>query len=133
MFAATGIGPYCGQAIHFKHFALAGEDYANQRYQFEAARHFSIVDARLAKSRFMVGGVYSIVDMDVWGWARLIPYILGEGAWARFPNLKRLHDEIAERPAAERAVALRATYPFKTEWDDAARAAMFQHIGRPAA
>jgi GSH-dependent disulfide-bond oxidoreductase len=133
MFAATGVGPFCGQAVHFKHFAPPGEDYANQRYQFEAGRHFDVLDARLAKSRFMVGGVYTIVDMDVWGWARMVPYILGEGAWARFPNLKRLHDEIAERPAAQRAVALRQTHAFKTETDDAARAVMFRHIGRPAA
>jgi GST-like protein len=133
MFAATGIGPYCGQAVHFKHFAPANNDYANQRYQFEADRHFSILDARLAKSRFMVGGAYSIVDMDVWGWSRMVPYILGDGAWARFPSLKRLHDEIAERPAAVRAVALKDAFTFKTQWDDEARAVMFRHIRRPAA
>jgi GST-like protein len=44
-----------------------------------------------------------------------------------------LQDEIAGRPAAARAVALRDAYPFKTEWDDAARAVMFPHIARPAA
>ena len=41
---------------------------------------------------------YSIVDMDVWGWARMMPFILGDGAWDKFPNLKRLHDEIARVP-----------------------------------
>ena len=38
----------------------------------------------------MVGDIYTIVDMDVWGWARMIPFILGDDAWAKFPNLKRL-------------------------------------------
>ena len=76
------------------------EKNADNRYQYEAKRHFGILDARLAKQRYVVGDTYTIVDMDVWGWARLIPFILGEGAWSEFPNLKRLHDEISARPAA---------------------------------
>jgi GST-like protein len=65
--------------------------------------------------------------MDVWGWARLIPMVLGEGAWAKFPNLKRLVDEISARPAAERAVALREKFKFKTEMDDEARRSLYRH------
>jgi GST-like protein len=76
----------------------------------------------------MVGGTYTIVDMDVWGWARMIPFILGEGAWEKFPNLKRLHDEINARPAAARAVALKDRFTFKAEMDDEARAHMFKHL-----
>ena len=36
MFVATGIGPYSGQAVHFKHFAPKDLEYAHNRYQFEA-------------------------------------------------------------------------------------------------
>jgi len=36
MFVATGIGPYSGQAVHFKHFAPEPKDYAVNRYDFEA-------------------------------------------------------------------------------------------------
>src|SRR5476651_1847427 len=32
MFVASGIGPYSGQAVHFKHFAPKGLDYAVNRY-----------------------------------------------------------------------------------------------------
>jgi GST-like protein len=128
MFAATGVGPFSGQAVHFKHFAPEKLPYANNRYQYEAKRHFGILDARLAKQRYVVGGTYTIVDMDVWGWARLIPFILGEGAWSEFPNLKRLHDEISARPAAARAVALKDRHKFKTEMDDEARGHMFKHL-----
>ena len=39
MFLATGIGPYSGQAVHFKHFAPNTLDYAVNRYEFEARRH----------------------------------------------------------------------------------------------
>lgn len=130
MFIATGVGPYAGQAVHFKHFAPEKIAYANTRYQYEAMRHFEIVDRRLAKHRYMVGDAYSIVDMCLWGWARMAPFVLGDDAWAKLPNLKRLHDEIDARPAATKAKALRDLHPFKAEMDDEARRVMFKHIAR---
>jgi GSH-dependent disulfide-bond oxidoreductase len=130
MFIATGIGPFSGQAVHFKHFAPKDKDhtYANERYQFEAMRHYKIIDEHLAKNKYMVGGAYSIVDMALWGWARMIAFILGEDAWKQLPNLKRHHDEITARPAAIRAVALKDKFTFKTDMDADARRNMFRHI-----
>lgn len=133
MFAATGVGPFSGQAVHFRHFTPEKLPYAHNRYQYEALRHYGILDARLAKRRYIVADTYTIVDMDVWGWARLIPFILGEGAWDRFPNLKRLHDEISARPAAARAVALKDKHKFKAEMDEEARSHMFKHLAAHAA
>jgi GST-like protein len=65
--------------------------------------------------------------MAVWGWARLMPTVLGETAWAKFPNLKRLVDEISARPAAQRAAALKDRHQFKTEMDDLARRSLYRH------
>ena len=76
----------------------------------------------------MVGNAYTIVDMDVWGWARLVPFIMGEEAWAKLPNVKRLVDEVSARPAAARAVALKDKHTFKAEMDDEARGHMFKHL-----
>ena len=129
MFVATGIGPYSGQAVHFKHFAPEPKDYAVTRYLFEARRHYGILDARLARQPYMVGGSYTIVDMAVWGWARAVPFILGADAWAAMPNLKRLFDEISARPAAARAEALGKRHAFKAEMDEEAKRNMFRHIG----
>ena len=128
MFVATGVGPFSGQAVHFRHFAPEKIAYANDRYQYEADRHFGILDKRLAGQKYMVGGAYSIVDMDVWGWARMIPFILGDEAVARYPNLKRLVDEISASPAAQRAMALKDKFTFKAELDQEARGHMFKHI-----
>lgn len=130
MFVATGIGPYSGQAVHFRNFAPKDQDhtYANTRYQFEADRHYAIVDKHLANRRYMVGDTYTIVDMALWGWARLIPVIMGEAAWARYPNLKRFVDEISARPAAARAVALKDKFTFKADMDAEARKNMFRHL-----
>ena len=128
MFVATGVGPFCGQAVHFKHFAPEKVPYANQRYQFEAQRHFKILDERLASRRFLLGDTYTIVDMSLWAWARMLPFILGDVAWSRFPNVKRHHDAIAARPAAQRAATLKDRHPFKTEIDEETRRNMFRHL-----
>ena len=84
MFVASGIGPYSGQAVHFKHFAPEKVAYAHNRYQYEAERHFGVLDARLDQRPYLVGDGYSIVDMAAWGWARLIPFILGDEAGRSF-------------------------------------------------
>jgi len=55
MFIATGLGPYSGQAVHFKHFSPKDQAYAHNRYQFEGHRHYQILDDHLAKHRYMVG------------------------------------------------------------------------------
>jgi GST-like protein len=96
-------------------------------------RHYGILDQRLAGRSYLVGDTYTIVDMAAWGWARIVPYILGgEDAWARFPNVKRLLDEISARPAAQRAQALKDKHAFKSEMDDDARSHMFKHLARKA-
>jgi GST-like protein len=128
MFVATGIGPYSGQAVHFKYFAPEPKDYAVTRYLFEAERHYGILDAHLAKHHFMVGDTYTIVDMAVWGWARGVPFIFGEHGWDKLPNLKRLVDEVSARPAAARASALKDKHEFKAEMDAEARRHMFPSI-----
>jgi len=128
MFVATGVGPFSGQAVHFKHFATEKVPYAVKRYLFEAERHYRILNDRLANQRHIVGGTYTIVDMDAWGWARMIPFIFGDGGWDRFPNLKRHQDEISARPAAAKAIALKDRFPFKADMDDDARAHMFKHL-----
>jgi GSH-dependent disulfide-bond oxidoreductase len=133
MFVASGVGPFSGQAVHFKHHATEKVAYAHNRYQFEAQRHYGILNDRLAKHKYMVGETYTIVDMDVWGWARMVPFILGDDAWAKLPNVKRLVDEINARPAAARANGLKDKFKFKAEMDDEARANMFRHLKTQAA
>lgn len=135
MFVASGVGPYSGQAVHFKHFAPKDQnhDYAHNRYQYETDRHYKILDAHLKGRRYMVGDDYSIVDMALWGWARMLPFKLGDDAFARYPNVKRLVDEISARPAAGRAVALKDKFTFKAEMDDEARGNMFRHMATKVA
>jgi GSH-dependent disulfide-bond oxidoreductase len=134
MFVASGVGPYCGQAVHFKHYAPGPNAYAIQRYSYEAERHWGIIDAQLAKHRYMLGDTYTLVDMAVWGWARAAAFVLGEEAWGKLAHVKRHLDEISARPAAIRAAALKERFQFKSEMDDEARRFMFPHLAAaPAA
>jgi len=132
MFVASGIGPYSGQAVHFTHFAPEPKEYAANRYDYEAWRHWSIINTRLGQQRYMLGDTYTLVDMAVWGWARAVPFVLGTEAWEKLPHVKRLLDEISARPAAQRAEALKTRHEFKTEMDDEARRAMFPQNARLA-
>src|SRR6188472_4091387 len=116
-FVSSGVGPYSGQSVHFRNYAPEKNEYAINRYMYEAQRHYGIVDERLAKNKYMLGDTYTIVDMNVWGWARMLPNVVGEGAWDKYKNIKRLVDEINARPAAQKAVALKDRHKFKTEMD----------------
>jgi GST-like protein len=128
MFSASGIGPFTGQCVHFRHYAPEKVPYAIKRYDFEAWRHWKLIEERLSSRTWMVDETYTLLDMAVWGWARVVPFALGDEAWAQLPNLKRFVDAIDARPAAQRALALSSRHTFKTEMDDVARRAMFPHL-----
>lgn len=126
MFVATGVGPYSGQAVHFQRFAPEKLPYAVNRYVKEAQRHFGILDRRLADGRpHLLGDDYTIVDMAAWGWTNALPFVLGEGALAAYPVLRRWHEAVSARPAASRAHALKEKLTLKKEFDEEARRAMF--------
>ena len=127
MFVASGVGPYAGQMVHFSRFAPEPREYAVTRYAYEARRHFGLLDAHLGTREFMLGSEYSLLDMAVWGWARMVPFVLGDEAWGGFDNLRRLKETVSARPAAQRAEAIKERHAFKAEMDDAARAVMFRH------
>ena len=54
--------------------------------------------------------------------------MIGEGAWDKYKNLKRLLDEINARPAAQKANGLKDRHKFKTEMDQESLHAMFPHL-----
>jgi GSH-dependent disulfide-bond oxidoreductase len=132
MFIASGIGPFTGQCVHFKHYAPEPVPYATNRYDFEAWRHWNLLEERLAGRAFLLGDDYTLVDMALWGWARIVPFALGDGTWDKLPNVKRVVDTISARPAAQRAAALKDRHAFKSEMDDEARRAMFPQNERLA-
>ena len=130
LFVASGVGPFSGQCVHFRHVAPEPKEYALNRYSFEGQRHWGVLDERLAKRRYVVGDTYTIVDMAVWGWSRALAFVLGDDAATKYPHVKRHCDEITARPAAARADALKSRYNFKTEMDEEARRFLFPHLAK---
>jgi GST-like protein len=131
MFIATGVGPYSGQSVYFRNFTPEPNPAALNRYDFEAERHWRILDQRLADRPYVLGEDYTIADMALWGWARMIPGIFGgEDAWSRFPHVRRLLDQISARPAGVAAEALKTRFTFKKEMDEDARRQMFPQLAR---
>ncbi|WP_421921488.1 glutathione S-transferase family protein [Marinobacter salarius] len=125
MFVASGLGPYSGQSVHFRHAAPEQIPYAANRYQREAQRHYEVLDTHLADRTYLVGEEFSIADIAAWGWVDKAGVVLGDAELAGFPNLKRWFDSINSRPAVARARAVGQDVPFQTEMDDAARRALF--------
>ena len=108
--------------------------YALNRDDFEAWRHWQLIDERLSAHRYMLGDDYTLVDIARWGWARVVPFVLGSPeAWARRPHLKRWLDGINQRPAAQRAEALKTRHTFKAEMDEESRKVLFPQNARLAA
>ncbi len=122
MFQMGGVGPMLGQAHHFRIYAPQKIDYAIERYTNEAHRLYSVINKRLAASRYIGGADYSIADMAIFPWLR---------SWknqgveiSEFPHLKGWFDEIAARPAVQRGVEVLAQAR-KPQLDDKAREALF--------
>ncbi|WP_375570944.1 glutathione S-transferase N-terminal domain-containing protein [Ahrensia marina] len=132
MFVASGLGPFSGQAVHFRNFAPEKNLYGIKRYDYEARRHWQIVDDQLARGPYMLGDVYTIVDMAVWGWGDRLTYMLGDDdIMQSYPNLDRLMKDIEARPAAQRARGLKDLHSFQQTMDEAARRSLYPQLYAP--
>jgi GSH-dependent disulfide-bond oxidoreductase len=129
LFVGTGLSPFSGQAVHFLHYAPEPIAYARNRYSKEVARHYRVLDRRLARTPYLAGDAYSIADVALWGWANSAAYIFAERGLMDFPNVKRLVDEISMGPAAARVAELKQRLNLSSELNDAARRALFPQNG----
>ena len=125
MFIASGLGPFSGQCVHFRHAAPEKVPYAINRYLREAQRHYEVLDKHLADREYIVGNDYTIVDVSAWGWIDKANVVLGEEGLAPYPNLKRWFDSINSRPAVQRARDVANDIDFKVPNDDDARRALY--------
>jgi len=125
MFVGTGLGPYSGQAAHFR-VVHAESAYATNRYRREAERHYAILDERLSNRDFIATADFSIVDMAAWGWIDRAGFVLGgDDPLAVWPNLKRWFEAVDARPAVVRARQIEKGLRFKSEFDDETLRALF--------
>src|SRR5438874_2616493 len=101
-------GPKLGEQGHFRRAAESGNNgdlsYALRRFDNEAHRIFGVMNLGLFNKRYLAAGEYTIADMICYPWA---------SSWAtrdinieEFANVKRWLEEIGERPAVKKAMAL---------------------------
>lgn len=122
---ATGLSPFSGQAVHFLHYAPEDLPYAKNRYVGELQRHYRVFDERLKNGRWLAGEEYTIADMALWGWAASAGYIFGDKGLEDFPHVSRFMQQMAERPAVLRALAMKQSHTFKHTVDDETRRVLF--------
>jgi GST-like protein len=104
MFQMGHVGPMLGQTHHFRIYAPEKIPYAIDRYTNEARRLYGVMNARLAKTRYIGGAEYSIADIAIFPWLRSWK---NQGiSWNDHPHLKGWFDEIAARPAVARGCAV---------------------------
>ncbi len=122
MFQMGGVGPMLGQAHHFRIYAPEKIEYAINRYTNEARRLYQVIDKRLSQSAYLGGDDYTIADIATFPWLRSWE---SQGIdWAAYPHAKRWFDEIADRPAVKRGVAVLSDLR-KPLTDDKARDILF--------
>lgn len=104
MFQMSGVGPMMGQANVFYRYFPEKIQPAIDRYQNEGRRLFEVMNTQLAKSRYLAGEEYTIADIATWPWVRIHEWsgVDIEG----LDHLKRWLDEIAERPAVQKGLAV---------------------------
>ena len=100
MFQMGNVGPFFGQAHHFRRFAPEQVPYAIERYTKETRRLYGVMDKHLTTAEYLAAGEYTIADVATFPWAARHPW---QGVdLAEFPNVKRWYDAIWERPAVQK-------------------------------
>ncbi len=122
MFQMGGLGPFFGQAHHFRNAAPEKIPYAIDRYTNEAKRLYRVMDKRLGDVEYLAGD-YSIADIASFPWTQSHK---NQGVeLADYPNVKRWFDAIMARPAVRRGIVLLTKEAPEKPLDDEARANLY--------
>ncbi|HEY1612637.1 MAG TPA: glutathione S-transferase N-terminal domain-containing protein [Rhizomicrobium sp.] len=110
MWQMANQGPKMGEQGHFQRAAQSGkfgdQAYAVRRFNDEVHRLYGVLNLGLHRKQWLAAGEYTIADMICYPWAAIWKardIDLGE-----FPNVKRWLDEIGERPAVKKGMAVGA-------------------------
>ena len=103
-------GPKLGEFGHFKRASATGTEhsYALRRFSDETNRLYGVLNNRLYKRRYLAGDDYSIADMASFPWT--VNWKGHDQELEEFPYFKRWFEEISERPAVKRGLAVGQEY-----------------------
>ncbi len=106
MFQMGNVGPMFGQNGYFQGYCPEDVPLARGRYHNVSKQIYSVLDKRLGESAYLAGDFYSIADVATYPWTMPEQQIMHKINADEYPNVKRWGNEIAERPAVQRGVAL---------------------------
>jgi GSH-dependent disulfide-bond oxidoreductase len=116
LFWQMGSAPYLGGGFgHFYAYAPEKIEYAIDRYAMEVKRQLDVLDRRLAESKYIAGGDYTIADMAIFPWygalAKGWQYGAGEFLSVQdYKHVLRWADMLLERPAVRRGRMVNRTW-----------------------
>jgi len=108
MWQLANQGPKLGEQGHFRRAAEKRGNgdlaYPLKRFDNEAHRLYGVMNLGLFRKRYLAAGEYTIADMICYPWAST--WKMRDISLDEFPNVKRWLEELAERPAVKKAMAL---------------------------
>jgi GSH-dependent disulfide-bond oxidoreductase len=111
MWQMANQGPKFGEQGHFGRARDEDGDhaYARRRFNDEVHRLFGVMNNRLYDRRYLAGEDYSIADMISYPWT--VTWQMRGIDLEEFRYFKRWFEELSERPAVQRGLAVTAGVP----------------------
>eukprot|EP01133_Synstelium_polycarpum_P001124 gene1124-1285_t len=95
---ASNLGPIFSEHNHYILYAPGTHPYSIKRYFNELRRLFNVLEHNLATKTFVASDSYTIADMAIYPWARLI-YIVQEFTYDDFPLVFRYLERVGQIPS----------------------------------
>ncbi len=102
MWQMGGVGPMFGQAHHFMFNPSEVVPYGQERYHKEVKRLYKVMNTRMEDNRYLAGDDYSVADIATFPWVDR--FRRHQVDLAEFPNVKRWHEELWQRPAVKKGM-----------------------------
>lgn len=108
MWSVAAVGPTLIQNTFYRRRAQEDVPYTKSLLAKEMDRLFAMADAQLSNSPYIAGDGYTIADISCYGFFRT--HAFQGQAVDDYPSLQRWLNEIGDRPAVERGVAVLAEH-----------------------
>jgi GSH-dependent disulfide-bond oxidoreductase len=108
MFQMGNVGPMFGQNGYFQGYCPEDVPLARERYHNVTKQIYAVLNNRLGESNYLAGEEYSIADVATYPWTMPRQRDMHKIEIEEYPNVKRWTDEISQRPAVQRGVAVLA-------------------------
>ncbi len=104
MWQMGGLGPMVGQAHHFLFNPKEVVPYGQKRYHDETKRLYGVMEKQLATNNYLAGEAYSVADIACYPW--ISRFERHQVDLNEFPNVKRWFDQLSEREAVKKGMAV---------------------------